>query len=377
MKTEIVQGLLYQLTGTICDAEEFAANRKFFQTMAKFKYDGYKQFSPGMRFIERLSLWLEQFSDLTDRKTALEFVKNSLIYISSPEMDLLVSSCYPDIIKPILFKNVSEELNIPEYKIKEISNSSQFKSLIRQSLFCGLSDGARIEIFRRSNTGVLSHEQVYQTYELSAKRAAKMQEELVADQAKNLGRAPTSDEDKFKVLFLLDDFSASGTSYLKYSEKETKLKGKINALYESIYSNVEFKGVFDLENLEVHIVLYLCTEQAKNNIESNFDRLKETYKLKSAPKLHIVYLIPDSCRLTAENSNAIIELCKKNDYYDGESLEDRHTGDGEVKLGFGECSLPLILYHNCPNNSLSILWAYENAKFEGLFPRVPRHKELI
>lgn len=66
MKTEIVQGLLYKLTGEICDAEEFATNRKFFQTMAKFKYDGYNQFSPGMRFIERLSLWLNQFSDLGD-----------------------------------------------------------------------------------------------------------------------------------------------------------------------------------------------------------------------------------------------------------------------------------------------------------------------
>jgi hypothetical protein len=377
MKTEIVQGLLYQLTGSICDAEEFAANRKFFQTMAKFKYDGYKQFSPGMRFIERFALWLNQFSDLDDRKIALDFIKNDLIYISGPEMDLLVSSCYPDIIKPILFRKISEELGVPEYNIKEISNSSQFNSLVRQSLFCGLSDGARIEIFRRSNTGVLSHEQIYQTYELSAKRAAKMQEELVADQTKNLGKAPTSDEDKFKILFLLDDFSASGTSYLKYNEKENKLKGKINALYESIYSKDDFKDVFDLEDLEVHIVLYLCTAQAKNNIEANFQRLKDAYKLKSAPKLHIVYLIPDSYRLTAENSKSIIELCQKDAYYDGDMLEDKHTGGGEVKLGFEKCSLPLILYHNSPNNSLSILWAYESGKFEGLFPRVPRHKELI
>ena len=297
MKSEILQGLLYQLTGEICEAEEFSNYRKFFLNMAKFKYDGYKQFSPGMRFIERFALWLNQFKDLKDRKVALDFVKNYLVYISGPEMDLLVSSCYPDVIKPILFKKVSVELGIPEYKVNAISNNQKFKSLLRQSLFCGLSDGARIEIFRRSNTGILSHEQIYQTYELSAKRASKMQEELVADQKKNLERAPSSDEDKFKVLFLLDDFSASGTSYLKFSATENKLKGKINALYESIYTKADLNEVFDLENLEVHIVLYLCTEQAKKGIEENFQKLQEAYRLKKTPELHIVYLIPDSYKI--------------------------------------------------------------------------------
>lgn len=374
MKSLILQGLLQKLTSEVCEAEALADNQKYFLNMAKFKYDGYKQFSPGMRFIERLALWLNQFKDLNDRKIALDFVRQNLVYISSPEMDLLVSSCYPDVIKPILFKKISTELGIPEYKVNVISNDQKFKSLLRQSLFCGLSDGARIEIFRRSNTGVLSHEQIYQTYELSAKRASKMQEELVADQKKNLERNPTAEEDKFKELFLLDDFSASGTSYLKFSSTDNKLKGKINALYESIYNKEELKGVFDLENLEIHIVLYLCTEQAKKAIEENFQKLKEAYSLKKIPELHIVHLIPDSYKISATNNQAIIDLCKKDIYYDGKNLEDKHTG--EVRLGFSDCALPVVLYHNCPNNSLSILWAYENAEFGGLFPRVPRHKEL-
>jgi hypothetical protein len=374
MKSEILQGLLYQLTGEICEAEELSSNRKFFINMAKFKYDDYKQFSPGMRFVERFALWLNQFKDLEDRKDALDFVKNYLVYISGPEMDLLVSSCYPDVIKPILFKKISSELGIPEYKVFEISNHLKFKSLLRQSLFCGLSDGARIEIFRRSNTGVLSHEQIYQTYELSAERASKMQAELVADQTKNLGRPPSTYEDKFKALFLLDDFSASGTSYLKFNLDENKLRGKINALYESINKKDELKGVFDLENLEIHIILYLCTEQAKTAIESNFQKLKEIFDLKNIPELHIVHLIPDSYKISPMTNQKIFDLCNKDLYYDGDILEDSHTG--EVKLGFGGCALPVILYHNCPNNSLSILWAYENAKFGGLFPRVPRHKEL-
>ena len=306
MKSEILQGLLYQLIGEICGDDEFASNRKFFLNMAKFKYDGYKQFSPGMRFIERFALWLNQFKDLNDRKIALDFIKNNLVYISGPEMDLLVSSCYPDVIKPILFKKVSMELGIPEYKVNAISSSLKFRSLLRQSLFCGLSDGARIENFRRSNNGILSHEQIYQTYELSSKRASKMKEELVSDQTKILGRGPNMEEDKFRILLLLDDFSASGTSYLKFDSTEKKLKGKINALYENIYRKEELKDVFDLENLEIHIVLYLCTEQAKALIERNFQNLNEEYALKRIPELHIVHMIQDSYKITEANNKQLL-----------------------------------------------------------------------
>lgn len=374
MKSKILQGLLLKLTFEICDADEISSNNKFFLNMAKFKYDGYKQFAPGMRFIERLALWLNQFDNLQDRKIALDFIKEFLVYISCPEMDLLVSSCYPDIIKPILIRKVSQNIRIPEYMVNAISSDITFKSLLRQSLFCGLSDGARIEIFRRSNTGILSHEQIYQTYELSSERAYKMKEELIADQRKILKKDISENEDKFKILFLLDDFSASGTSYLKYNPAEDKMKGKIHALYESIYKNAGLTDVFDLDNLEVHIVLYLCTEQAKKAIEDKFEMLQSKFNLKNRPELHVVYLISDDYKVSKENHPAFFDLCNKDEYYDGEVLEDKHTGD--VKLGFNNCALPVVLYHNCPNNSLSILWAYENAKFCGLFPRVPRHKEL-
>lgn len=372
MKLAIVQGLLYKVASEMFNDDELAKENIFFQTMAKFKYDGYEQYAPGMRFLERFALWLNQFKVIEDRKIAFKFIKEKLVYISGPEMDLLVSSCYPDVIKPILINTVGKILGISDYKITEIYTNPLFKSSLRQSLFCGLSDGARTEIFRRSNTGFLTHEQIYQTYELSGKRAIKMKEELIADQKNILGREPLEDESKFKVLFLLDDFSASGTSYLKYKEETNVLKGKINALYESIYLQSDLKDIFDLENLEVHIVLYLCTSQAKQYIESNFDRLVTRFSLKHRPSLHVICLIPDSYRVSDTEIN---DLCSKAEYYDADSLEDKHTGNN-VRMGYSDCALPLVLYHNCPNNSLSILWAYENATFQGLFPRVPRHKEL-
>lgn len=89
-------------------------------------------------------------------------------------------------------------------------------------------------------------------------------------------------------------------------------------------------------------------------------------------------LSKDTCLLPEEDSE-ILELCENDDYYDADSLEDKHTKQGgkEVRHGFGGCRLPLVLSHNTPNNSLALLWAYEDASFRGLFPRVPRHKEFI
>jgi hypothetical protein len=37
--------------------------------------------------------------------------------------------------------------------------------------------------------------------------------------------------------------------------------------------------------------------------------------------------------------------------------------------------LPLVLHHNTPNNSICLLWSYEDTQVRGLFPRIKRHKE--
>ena len=353
--------------------------RKYFQNMAKYKYDDYQQYFPGMRFIERFALWLNQFSEV-DKKEALLFIREKLIFISQSEMNLLVSSAFPDVIKELLVKDVSKIINVPEYCIAKILDSIHYKKLVRQSLFCGMSDGAKTEYFRRSNTGIISHEQVYQTHELSDERAGKMKEELVIDLQKILNVDEVEkNEQKFKNVFLLDDFSASGTSYLKFVTKgeEQVGKGKIAAFYKSIFQNQDLKEVFDLENLKVYVIIYLCTEQAKSQIENNFVQLEKKYNRK--PELICLHVIPNAFKINQLSDPKLVNLCNNDDYYDANELEDKHTrqGGGNVKMGFGNCSLPVVLFHNTPNNSVPLLWAYDSSsKFKGLFPRIPRHKEI-
>ena len=62
------------------------------------------------------------------------------------------------------------------------------------------------------------------------------------------------------------------------------------------------------------------------------------------------------------------------------SFVDKHFEIGRGKepyLGFSDCSLPLVIYHNTPNNSFPVLWYSWEDEVNPLFPRVTRHKESL
>jgi hypothetical protein len=369
MRNDMAQAFLMAVLEST-EAITLADNRNYFQNMAKYKYDQYQQFAPGMRFIERFALWLNQF-DSNDRKSIFNFIRNRLVFISNEEMNNLVSASFPDLIRKILVDKVAQKQGIPEYLVSKVIASNEYKIALKQSLFFGLSDGARTDVFRRANSGIVSHEQVYQTYELSDEQAKKVHGEFLPKELEKIcGKGYDSDLSNFQNIFLLDDFSASGTSYLR--EKEGQLKGKISQLYKSIFEAKE--KIYDTNNLKVCVILYLCTNQAYGQITGLFDNLAKVYGHK--PSLHCMHIIPDSFKLDQQTEKEIYDLCMNPKYYDAAIIEDEHTGPN-IQLGYKSCALPLILAHNCPNNSLSMLWSYEHSeKFAGLFPRIPRHRVL-
>jgi hypothetical protein len=363
MNNELSQAILAKVMSW--SETEDIKYRSLLQTMASYKYDDYQQFSSGMRFIESLAQWLNRFESIAERKIAIDFIVDNLVFISNREMNQLVHGVYHDFIKKDLIEKVSNENDIARFKIKQITNSLEFKKLKRQCLFLGFSDGAKIEIFRRANA-TLSHEQIYQTYELSPSRAIKMQDELVKDLKKILNRDPTHTEAKFKKVYLIDDFTASGTSYIR--EENGSLVGKIKNISDELRTRT---NIIDKSNFELNIIFYLCTNQAYDHIMRLVSKLPAPI-----PKIHAIYKFDDNLKI--RSSDPIHELCLKDEYYDQDLLEDEHTkkGGNNVKLGFADCALPIILSHNTPNNSIPLLWSYaESKKFVGLFPRIPRHKE--
>jgi len=210
--------------------DDIARERPDLQVMGKYKYDNYQRFSPGLRFLESLALWLEQFTQ-EERPIAYNFIKRRLIFCSEPEMTQLVSMAYPDYIRPLLLKEVALIRGYPEYQISKIANSQDFKILRRQSLFLGLSDGSRIDLFRRLNREEINNEQIVTSYDISEKKAQDLKKNLRSDLEEIIGKKPDDEMCRFRYLFLLDDFFGSGKTYLR--EEEGEYDGKIVKVYDN------------------------------------------------------------------------------------------------------------------------------------------------
>lgn len=371
MKDLLAERLLAKVLGWT--AEEAATERPLLQALASYKYDEYEQFSAGSRFVENLTLWLNQFRTPEERRTAYEFVKRDLVFFSVAELRHLVEMAYPDHVRPILLSAASGS-NGP-YRPKATSATTEFRVRQRQCLFLGLSDGARIDAFRRANP-VLNHEQIWQTHELSPERVAKLLEKLREHLTAILGRAPTEEESRFRTLVLLDDFSASGTSYFS-SPASAPTGGKIFSFFSEVCgAGKPAANLIDPKNVEVIALLYVATEKAIDHLEK---ASKATWGAKGIPtRVEVVQRLPQDIILASGVDSSIVPLIEDEDYYDPEIMDShlKKGGTANVRFGYAGCGLPLVLHHNTPNNSIALLFSYEDLMFRGLFPRIQRHREM-
>src|SRR3954470_8345888 len=82
--------------------QEFA----WLKLMSRLKYDGYRDFQAGMRFLESLSVWLSQFGP-EERETAYDFVRNTLAYVGPAELQRLVDLFYPRSVRDRLNRMIA------------------------------------------------------------------------------------------------------------------------------------------------------------------------------------------------------------------------------------------------------------------------------
>ena len=348
--------------------ENVAEERPILQALATYKYDQYQQYSPGMHFIESLAMWLSKFQSDAEKRTAYEFIKDHLIFISESEMRHLVAQGYPDVIQHFLVSKVAQQLGEPDYLISRILSSYAFKKAQRKSLFLGLSDGARVDVFRRM--AGLNNEQVYATYQISLDKGKEMVEELRDDLTQlDPGSSP---KNGFNTLVLLDDFSGSGDSLLR--EEDGIFKGKIVKCLNALKVINDDAELLELDSLTVYVVLYIATRRSMDALKQRSESEKWPASL---PRCEIssVYVLESDIEVTQDRYPAFDNLLHAN--YDS-AIMDKHLEKGgpDVIHGYAGCSLPLVLSHNTPNNSVYLLWAHQpDLKTAGLFPRVSRHRE--
>ena len=335
------------------------ARREFawLKLMARLKYDGYRDFQAGMRFIESLATWLQQFKQ-EERETAYAFLRTSLVYIGPSEMQRLVEQFYPRTVGDRLANIVASECRIQPHEVLVNRNAQALsKRLRRQTLFMGLSDGARIDTIRHANSGLLTNEQF--------SLVTQVDTDKWKDLLKNLRKELDDCSARFRVVYLVDDFAGTGTSFLRFDKETEKWKGKFLRFKESVDSANDELGddkVFE-ENWVLCVHHYIASTAAAAAIGDRLCRLANTGIFRH-DWTHATYstfgmVLPSDLPIdtVAGHHNEFQRLTKI--YYDP-ILQTEHTDVGEVHhlgLGYGGCALPLVLEHNTPNNSVALLWA--------------------
>lgn len=375
--------LALQLLGKVMEWDTPTASQEIgkIEYLAEVKYDGYRNFEPGRRFLESLTLWLHQFDSIEERRVAYNFVMNRMLYISEIQMDHLVALLYPQRVFPILLRQASEVTGISPHQVKRIRTSPVFKEIERNTLFLAMSDGARMDAFRRKNA--LHNDQVSVSYELDPRKWARMH--------KSLGEGHASPEALehlfFENIFLIDDFSGSGNSILRI--KDGEFKGKLKRFADDALGNKTEPGplgkLCNKNGARLYIVTYIAGERALTNLRErvrSFLHSEERPHVYSCEVLDPLQLLKEDLIIPQSNNDndALLDEMLYG-YYDSR-IEDENTRTGgeNVIHGYADCALPLVLNHNCPNNSIYLLWAQTEPtadcpRLRALFPRISRHLE--
>ena len=371
MKKELAETLLAK-TMNWSDAQK-ASERARLESFASYKYDEYQQFLPGRRFVESLAFWLLQFNKGTEREAAYKFVCQRLIFLSSTELNHLVELTFPTKIRSRLIADAANDSGIAAIRLKAVMASKEYRARLRRTLVLGLSDGARTDQFRRFNPVEISHEQVFHAYDVSNAKADGLVSKLKKDLEQILVEPPSEIDATFQYVVLLDDFTASGTSYIR-KDKKNEWDGKIPRIIRELEKADGLGGAIAPSGVKVLVVIYVAAEQAVGHIQKRLPKLKFS---KGEIKLEIVHPLSPETKLVRPRDKAILDLAAKPENFD-HAADDEHgaVGGSSNRWGYANCRLPLVLNHNTPNNSIFLLWAEDVHNVRGLFPRVSRHRKF-
>ncbi|CUS43550.1 hypothetical protein MGWOODY_Smn3484 [hydrothermal vent metagenome] len=309
------------------------------------------------------------------------------MYISTAEMQRAIETFIPEVVTPYLRKAVASAMGIKPYEVwKTREGAKSFSDHLRRCLFVGLSDGSRIDVLRRANSGRLSQEQVVPMMNVDNEKWKGLGEDL----RKEIGSSAC-----FEDVYLIDDFTASGTTFIRFPDGG-KAKGKL-AKFEKIVQDARgaLKDAFPLaKGYTLHIHHYVSTAQAREALEGRIAEAAAKLPNRSYGEALIsegLRLPPDLRIGSIEEASGTMLAAKASDdpylaicdtYYDDElfkrlEVHCKEAGQVDMKYGYANCALPLVLEHNTPNNSIPILWAETEGKhgrpMRPLFLRRDRH----
>ncbi len=348
--------------------------------MARTKYDSYSQFDPGFRFMSSFAQWMSQF-DKEDVETIYSAFNKHLTFISTEQIKYLVDLMYSSKIKPFIRDLSASRAGLSRYQLNKIEKSQEYIIQKRLSLVVGLSDGSHTDILRR--TAGFSNEQVLPMYYPNQEKLQDMYDELQKDSL-----LKGTSRNLFDSLFLVDDFTASGTSFAR--KEDDKFKGKIVKVLKGLKpkeagsdgktgdeSSIELSDLFVKDKIKVNALFCVATEEAVENINREVGNYLSDNGMNDLIQFNVdcVQLIKSEEIDIIKNYPGLKNVLKKDKYYDWTAIltdSYRKGKHDEPYWGFNECGLLLVLSHNTPNNTIPVIWE-DTSKFRGLFPRISRH----
>jgi len=113
--------------------------------------------------------------------------------------------------------------------------------------------------------------------------------------------------------------------------------------------------------LQVYFIAICGFQKAQNKVERKLEELKIPVKI------HICDPLDDTAKIFSDKSPIFpdpTEREKAKQIVEGYGLQLVKN----TPLGYGDCQAVIVFEHNCPNNSLPILWK-ESSKWKPLFKR--------
>lgn len=366
------------------------ATREFewLKLMAAVKYDGYADFKSGVRFLENLITWIKQFEE-ADRPAAYEFIRRRLIYVSPAEMQQLVEAFFPEVVAPQLREAVAAKLKVPAYEAWATPGALiEYEIAKRKTLLVGMSDGSRIDLLRRANAKTLSTEQILPMMNIDGQKWR----DLGKDLRKNLMEIEKdyvvdAKPYLFDRVYLIDDFTASGTTFIRQTlndEQELVWKGKLEK-FNTLVNRARDADAADFPlaiGYDLHIHHYISSDQARDALDERIGIASSSMPELSFGKIAVdeSLRLPIDTKLDTRKDQEILDICDR--YYDHSLFLklEKHCREADMthfRHGYADCALPVVLDHNTPNNSITLLWAKTEGKgghqMEPLFARRDRH----